>query len=375
LLERRQAATTRQQVITHTDIAVTPAPTLEGSERVVTVNPLQHAGWDALLEAHPDAWFFHGTAWAKVLRDTYGHTPVYVARFRGERLEDLLPLMEVSSPWSGRRGVSLPFTDFSFPLKSGGQGAGALYERAMAEGRQRGWKYLECRSSDEDWEGSTPSLAFFGHVLELGRGEDFLFKNLDGSLRRGIRKAEAAGLRIQIDDTLESVHTYYALHCQTRRRHGLPPQPFRFFFNLHRHMMQAGLGFIVTARFENKPVAGAVFLRQGRQAIYKFGASDFAFQHLRPNNLLMWSGIRECAARGCARLHFGRTSVANEGLRRFKLGFGVREEEIKYFKYDFRTDRFATDVDRVEGWFTRVFGAMPTPLLRMAGQLIYPHLS
>jgi CelD/BcsL family acetyltransferase involved in cellulose biosynthesis len=362
-------------VTSHAEVAAVRRPAPDRPEGLVTINPLQQAGWDSSLEGHPGAWFFHGTAWARVLQETYGHVPLYVARFGGGQLEDLLPLMEVSSPWTGRRGVCLPFTDFSYPLKAQGHGAGELYERAMAEGRNRGWRYLECRSSDVDWLGSSPSLAFFGHVLDLGRGEELLFKNLDGSLRRGIRKAEAAGMRIQIDDTLESVHTYYALHCQTRRRHGLPPQPFRFFLNLQRHMLRAGLGFIVTARFENKPVGGAVFLRQGRQAIYKFGASDLAFQHLRPNNLLMWSGIRECAARGCAQLHFGRTSLANEGLRRFKLSFGTREEKIKYSKYDLRARRFVADVDRAETWANRLFGRLPQPLLRLAGRMIYPHLS
>jgi hypothetical protein len=351
----------------------TPAPgRLDGA---MTINPLQQAGWDALFRAHPDAWFFHGCAWAGVLRETYGHVPLYAARFAGGQLEGLLPLMEVSSPFTGRRGVSLPFTDFCFPLKTEGHGAGDLYQTAMDQGRQRGWRYLECRSSDEDWPGGSPSLVFFGHHLDLACGEESLFKNLDGSLRRGIRKAEAAGLRIQFDDTLASVHTYYALHCQTRRRHGLPPQPFRFFSNLQRYMLQPGLGFVAIARLENKPVAAAVFLHQGRHAIYKFGASDYGFQHLRPNNLLMWEGIRRCAALGCSSLHFGRTSVGNEGLRRFKLGFGAREEEIKYFKYDFSAGRFVTDVDRAEGWINRVFGWLPPPLLRLAGELLYPHIS
>jgi hypothetical protein len=174
---------------------------------------------------------------------------------------------------------------------------------------------------------------------------------------------------------MESAQTFYRLHCGTRRRHGLPPQPFRFFANIQKLMLQAGLGFIATAWQDDKPVAAAVFLHQSRQALYKFGASDPAFQQLRPNNLVMWEGIRQCAARGCASLHLGRTSLGNEGLRRFKLGFGTREHQIKCCKYDFRQERFVSDVDRAEGWFNRFFAILPPPLLRLAGRLIYPHLS
>jgi lipid II:glycine glycyltransferase (peptidoglycan interpeptide bridge formation enzyme) len=232
---------------------------------------------------------------------------------------------------------------------------------------------LECRCQDGEWKGSSPSLGFYGHALNLERGEDFLFKNLDGTMRRGIRKAEAAGLRIKIDDTAESVHTYYALHCQTRRRHGLPPQPSRFFLNIQRHIMQAGHGFVVTARLDEKPVAAAMFFHWGGHALYKFGASDYGCQQLRPNNLVMWHGIRQCAARGARRLHFGRTSLTNEGLRRFKLSFGAEEQEIKYARYDFKAGRFVKDVDRAQGWMNKVFGSLPPPLLRWAGELLYPH--
>jgi hypothetical protein len=352
-----------------------PGPAVGRQEGCVLINPLEQPGWDGLLAGRPDAWFFHATAWARVLKGTYGHQPVFAAQFAGGQLRGLLPIMEVSSPWTGRRGVSLPFTDFCHPLKTQGQAPGELHKMAMDQGRARGWRYLECRSSDEDWPGSSPSLIFYGHEVDLGAGGNALFKNLEGSVRRGVKKAEAAGVRVQVENSPESVETYYALHCQTRRRHGLPPQPFRFFASIQEQMLQAGLGFIATARWQDKPVAALVFLLQEGKAMYKFGASDYAFQHLRPNNLLMWEGIRECARRGCARLHLGRTSVGNEGLRRFKLGFGAREQEIKYCKFDFRAGRFVADVDRAEGWFNRVFACLPPPLLRLAGRLLYPHLS
>jgi hypothetical protein len=352
-----------------------PPPVRSPLDGLLLADPLLQPGWDALLVPHPDAWFFHGAAWAGVLQDTYRHRPAFAAQFADGRLRSLLPVMEVSSPLTGRRGVSLPFTDFCLPLLAAGEDARKLYGLALAHGRKRGWRYLECRSSDQDWPGSSPSLVFYGHQLDLRPGEETLFANLESSMRRGIKKAAAAGLRIAFEDSLESAEIFYALHCGTRRRHGLPPQPFRFFANIQKHMLKPGFGFIAIARWENKPVAAAVFLCHGRQALYKFGASDYAFQNMRPNNLLMWEAIRRCLERGCERLHFGRTSLGNEGLRRFKLGFGAREQEIKCCKFDFRAGRFVTDVDRVEGWFNRVFAALPPPLLRLAGGLLYPHLS
>ena len=340
----------------------------------VAMDPSGHPQWDSLLGPHPQSTIFHGSAWARVLQDTYGHRPLYIVRFEGSQLAGLLPVMETSSWLTGRRGVSLPFTDSCPALQTGGEGRN-LYQQAMDCGRQRRWKYLECRGNVSSWEGATPSVSFYGHAIDLAIGEEGLFNELDGALRRGVRKARQAGVRIGFDSGMESVRTFFALHCRTRRRHGLPPQPFGFFRNIQRHILAPGQGFIATARLGNQPLAAAVFFCHGRQALYKFGASDHAFQQLRPNNLLMWEAMRHCAQRGLARLDLGRTSLSNQGLQRFKLGLGAVEEEIRYARYDFSTSQFVQTPDRVQGWFNRFFAAMPLPLLRLCGAILYPHLS
>jgi len=348
----------------------------EGKDaEAITVDPLGHADWDTLVAAHPQSTIFHSGGWARVLRDTYGHRPFYIARFEGERLAGLLPMMEVYSWLTGRRGVSLPFTDFCPALKSAGCDEGDLYQRAMECGRQRRWKRLECRGFDGAWAGARPSLSFYGHRIDLGVGEEKLLRGLNGAMRRGVQKAERMGVNVDFDAGPEAMRTFFKLHCGTRRRHGLPPQPWRFFLNIQRHLLSLGRGFIATARLGRQPLAAAVFLLDGRQALYKFGASDYAWQEARPNNMVMWAAMRHCAERGLATLDLGRTSLSNEGLRRFKLGLGSDEDEISYMKYDFSSEQFVQDVDRAEGWHNRVFARLPLPILRLAGAILYAHLS
>jgi len=351
----------------------TPPAAVSGEP--VIVDPLARADWDAEVATHPQHTIFHGGGWARVLQETYGHRPLYVAGWRGRELAGLLPVMEVSSWLTGRRGVSLPFTDFCPALQGAGGEGRDLYRRAMECGRQRRWKYLECRGFDGAWEGSQPSLSFYTHRIDLGAGPEKLFEGMESAVRRGVRKAERMGVRIEFGAGMESMRTFFKLHCGTRRRHGLPPQPFRFFQNIQRHLLSVGRGFVALARLENRPLAAAVFLHDGRQALYKFGASDYSFQQMRPNNLVMWAGMKRCAELGLANLHLGRTSLSNEGLRRFKLGLGAAEEEIRYAKYDFSSNQFVRDTDRVEGWFNQVFARLPRPALRLAGAVLYPHLS
>ena len=339
------------------------------------VNPLRHPGWDSLLAAHGQSSIFHGAAWARVLCETYGHQPFYIAQFEGKRLTGLLPVMEVASRVTGRRGVSLPFTDHCASLHTEGCQASSLYRAATACGQRRQWKFLECRGADAAWEGSAPSLSFYSHVIDLAVGPRRLGKNLDGSLRRGVRRAEESGLRVSFENGTGAMRAFYTLHGGTRRRHGLPPQPWRFFQNIQRHLIETGQGFIAMVRLEQQPLAAGVFFWQGRKAFYKFGASDYGFQQTRPNNLMMWSAMRHCAERGLHSLNLGRTSLSHDGLRRFKLALGASEEKVQYGKYDFGSKQFVVDVDGVEGWFNRVFAALPMPVLRLAGSILYPHLS
>jgi len=205
-------------------------------------------------------------------------------------------------------------------------------------------------------------------------GVDRLLGGFESSVRRAIRKAEKAGLAARVLHTLEATRIFYALHCRTRRKQGVPPQPFSFFVNLCEHVLQTGSGFIVMAEHQGRAIAAGVFVHHGRTGLYKFGASEQASLHLRANNLIMWEAMKWYAARGYETLSMGRTAPGNEGLRRFKRGFGAKEKPINYFRYDLRRQAFVAGRDKETGLANKLFRLTPLPVLRMIGQGLYPHL-
>lgn len=350
------------------------APAIANYLKLEPVSPCTRPDWDTQLEAHPGSTVFHTAAWAEVLHASYGHQPQYLAAWDGTALAGLLPLMEVHSPITGRRGVSLPFTDCCPPLCSERLSAEQLWTAAVATGKLRAWRYIELRWDQTLPPAATPSLQFWGHSLDLTADADTLFKRLDPSVRRAVRKARKEGVHVEIRTTAEALQTFCALHSQTRRRHGLPPQPARFFRHIHRCMLDRGLGFVALARCRGRAVAGAVFLQFGHKAVYKYGASIGDSSPVRANNLVMWEAIRWLAAQGCRHLDLGRSSLDNEGLRRFKRGWGAQERLISYCKYDLRQDTFVKDQDRSRGWHTAVLARLPVPVLRWLGAILYPHL-
>jgi CelD/BcsL family acetyltransferase involved in cellulose biosynthesis len=349
------------------------APSGPASDALQCVNPAALPDWDEALALDPNGSFFQSAAWAKVLNDTYGYAPQYFAIREGGKICSLLPLMEVDSWLTGRRAISLPFTDDCEPVCADAAAFRLLFDKAKELGQARRWKYIELRGGRE-WLGDAPaSLSFHGHELDLTGNESELFSRVDSSVRRAIRKAEKAGVTLEIEHTLEAVRIFYRLLCLTRKKHGLPPQPFAFFRNIHQHVISRGLGRVILARFEGRPIAAGIYFGMGQRAIYKFGASDETAQQHRGNNLVMWMAIQWHARNGFKTLHLGRTSIGNEGLRRFKLGWGAVEKPIEYVKYDLSKGQFVTDADQSSGWHTRFFNQAPIGLSRLIGRVIYRH--
>lgn len=360
---------------------------------VQTLDPLSCGDWDALLAEHPDATIFHTSAWAQTLVDTYGFIPRYLVQRDEHRLLSLLPLMEIGSRWIGHRCVSLPFTDSCSPLfcaslqatqqavhQASEHRTESLHALAATEpllgsalrlAQSLGCKSIEFRDCKRWASQALTSVSFHGHVVPLILSEEQQLQRCSPAMRRALRKAGRSPLHLKEGREWADVETYYSLHCQSRRRHGLPPQPIDFFRNIQRQILARGLGFVLLAFAGDTPVAGAVFFGFGRNALYKFGASSDSHLELRPNNLVLWQGIRRCAELGFSALDLGRTSLDNEGLRRFKLGLGGEECLIHYVCQDLRSGRIVVTPDRASGWHSRIFRRLPLPLSRALGVLLY----
>lgn len=339
------------------------------------MDPLSGEEWDECVSGHPDAGFFHYSAWARVLAKTYGHKPFYHVLFVSGRPAVLLPLLEVDSPLTGRRGVCLPFSDFCQPLFFQGFESAPIVPFLTRLGTERKWRHFEVRSSFTGLPPNVPpAVSFYIHRLDLRKGIDALEASLHSSHRRSLKKAGQSGLRVETRADLEAMEIYFNLHTRTRRRHGLPPQPRAFFRNIHKEMMERNLGFVALAFHSSQPVAGAVFFHAGDEAVYKFGASAGLENTLRANHAVMWHGISHLAEKGAASLHFGRTSLSQDGLRRYKSNWGALESVIDYYRFDLRNGQWKTIHDNAGGGHNALFSRFPLALNRLFGTVIYPHL-
>jgi hypothetical protein len=338
------------------------------------LDPVHDAGWDDRILAHGRGSFFLTSSWAKVLADSYGYRPRYFGEIRDGALATLLPFMEVSSFLTGKRAVSLPFTDQCEPIAVDSIAFQNVFESAVEQGKRCGWRYLELRPG-KGLPGAIPcSTICIGHTLDLTCGADRLFAGLRDSTRRNIKRARGEGVRVTVSASPGDLQEFCRMNCMTRKDHGLPPQPRVFFDNMCRHVLSTDRGLVVLAAHKGRTVAGALYVHFGSGAMYKYGASDRRYQHLRANNLIMWESILWYASRGYGRFDFGRTEPENEGLLQFKRGWGADEHLINYYRYDLRTETFVAKPLAAAGAHTAYFRRMPMPLLKLAGTLLYRHV-
>ena len=80
--------------------------------------PADYHRWDAFVLDHPDGNFSHLSSWKEVLAKSFHHLePLYLALENNQgMIEGGLPCFLVKSILSGKRIVSLPFTESCDPL-------------------------------------------------------------------------------------------------------------------------------------------------------------------------------------------------------------------------------------------------------------------
>ncbi len=337
------------------------------------INPLNMQTWDELSLQHPDYSFFHSSYWSKVLQDTYNYKPYYFVIEKENKLKAALPVMLVESFITGKRAVSLPFSDYCKPLISDEINFNELFNEVLKLVKSKGLKYLELRGGNKYFPNVKASTFDYNHNLDIALNEEILFKNFSSNTKRNIKKAIREGVIVEISTSKSAMEDFHLMNCITRKKHGLPPQPKEFFNNLFKYVIVQKNGFIAIGKHNNVSVAGAVYLHIGNKALYKFGASLMEYQNLRANNLIMWEAIKYYSAKGFESFCFGKTEPDNEGLRKFKLGWGTTEDVLNTYRYNFTTNNFVPVMTKTAGLHNKIFNKAPLPALKIFGSILYKH--
>ena len=328
--------------------------------------------WVAFTASKPQANIFHHPSWISLLAECYDYRPFVVAVCDAAgKITAGLPMMEVNSPLTGRRWVSLPFTDHCVPLHDDAESLSRLVKELAYLYKDGRTPKIELR-----WEfPSNPNIQSYSHhvlhTVKLGSDIEPVASRFHRMHRRNIKVAKKRGVRIEWGTKREHLNAFYRLHMRTRRRQGIPTQPWRFFDLLGSAIIERGLGFVLLAYKDDECLAAAVFLHWHQTLTYKYGASSTHGLSFRPNNLLFWTAIRWGCENGYTLFDMGKTYVGNTGLREFKDRWGAEEIPLIYSTLSASPPEPTTG--RLMSVMQTAIRNSPVWVCRAAGEFLYKH--
>jgi CelD/BcsL family acetyltransferase involved in cellulose biosynthesis len=348
--------------------------------RVYEIDPLSDPRWAELVMRHPRAAVFHTPAWLEALKRTYGYRPLALTTCEpGRPMENGFVACHIDTWLTGRRLVSLPFSDHCDPLVDNATDLRALTSGLEAKYRS-GLRYLEIRPLTSIGLGisalSQSEYTYAFHDLDLRQDLATLHENIHKSTRRNIQRAEREGLVYQEGRSIDLLDIFFRLYVSTRKRLGVPPQPRTWFTNLVACVGEA-LQIRVAFR-ERRPIAAILLLTHRNTVTYKYGGSDIRYNNLGATQSLFWRTIQDAKKCGLALLDFGRSEQENSGLITFKDRWGTRRSTLIYSR--FTTSPHSMNHYKTGGasWFDlgakRVMRRLPEGLLIAVGQRIYRHI-
>jgi len=360
----------------------TELESLAGDARVTSsIDPLRDPRWDEFVLRHPQASVFHCSAWLEALSRTYGYKPIaYTTSPAGQVLHNGWVFCQVESWLTGRRLVSLPFSDHCQPLVEDCNDFRVLGTRLQQAIREGEWCYIEMRPLLPNAFLSAncqTSATYYFHQLDLTPDLATIFDNLHkDSIRRKILRAERERLTYQEGATDFLLDEFYQLLAVTRRRHRVPPQPKEWLYNLRNCFGEALK--VRIARKNSRPVAGMLTLQFKDTLYYKYGGSEARFNRLGGMHLLYWKSIQHAKSRRLRSFDLGRTDTNQPGLIRYKNRWGTIRTRISYFRYsDSGASSHIFEGSDIVGKMRFLkwgFAHAPLGVLCLLGRLLYKHV-
>ncbi len=347
------------------------------------IDPVKDQRWDQFVESHPFGLICHLSGWKQVLEESFPHMKGhYLALLNHEdnSIRAALPVFEVKSILTGSRLVSIPFATNCDPLISTNEDMRALLDAAINLSIKLKCRSIEIRtlaSGPLIKDGRIGSVVYNkSHQLSLEAGPEELMKTFSNQVKRKIKICLKGGLEQQMADDETDVREFYYLYVKTRKRLGLPPQPYLFFKLLWEKFSSSKRIALLLVRYKGQLVAGLIMFKFRNRCSWDYLASDASFQHLHTNYFILWEAIKLACSEGYKIFDFGRTGINNEGLMSFKSRWGTKVIDLPQFYYP---EKICSSLNCPEESMSykiirQISKNVPDPVFQYMGNFLYKHL-
>jgi FemAB-related protein (PEP-CTERM system-associated) len=292
-------------------------------ERLQTKGRLE-ADWDAFVEAHAEATFFHRAGWRRVVEHGYAQPTHYLIALRSGDVCGVLPLVEIRSRLFGNALISTGFSVYGGIVAADKEAATHLADAAVQLGETLGIDYVELRGSSiaiDDWIAKAGVYATF--VRRLSADEAESLNAIPRKKRADLRKAQKSDLRVEGAD----VGAFHRMYAVSMRNHGTPVFPLRFFEALLAEFRDAVE--ISAVRGADGPLASLISFYTTTTVLPYYAAVLPVARAAHACDLLYWSLMRRASERGIVWFDFGRSKIGT-GAYDYKRFWGFEPTPLRY---------------------------------------------
>ena len=345
------------------------------------IDPVQDQRWNRFVNLHKNGRIYHSGNWKSVVEESFNHIQgFYFVLLKENMIHAALPIFFVQSWIAGKKFVSIPFATLCDPLISNIDEMYLLFDGVLQFSKRFKIKQIEIRTVN-----TSPILKqmeilsesrYIHHYLPLQGKLETIYKNFHRScIRQRISRAEKSDIIINKENTEKEFLTFYNLYIMTRKRLGLPPQPFLFIHNLWKKFSPHGQAKIVLAEKGQKSIAALLLLLFKKTVTAEFAVVNKQYDSISPLHLLFWNSIKYAKQENFNYFDFGRTALDNLGLINFKNRWGTESIKLNFFYFPNSSLNKNIDIKSTFSYklVNNIIKAAPKFVLNPIGKIMYSH--
>lgn len=304
---------------------------------VISLDPQWHEKYSDFLASHKETLFYYTIQYRDFLVNLLNCESEYYIAVQDNEIKGVLPILKKYGKW-GWVYNSLAYYGSNGGIVANDEAASEAlvlqYNRVIAQSEVAAATLINNPLSERDMRKVDHDLVDsrigqFTPLLSTSSINDTLLSSIHGKTRNMIRKAQKAGVTVEIDNN--QIDFLYRVHQENMLAIGGKPKDRKFFESVADYF-QVGKQFdIYVAKLDDNIIAALLVFYFNHVVEYYTPVIVERYRTYQPLSLIIFEAMLKSASNGFTWWNWGGTWLTQEGVYRFKKRWGTKD--LPYYYY------------------------------------------